>query len=44
MVNFTLYVNMLLIEQVDKFFRETFHPSTMSDIINVKKRIRVLLK
>ena len=37
MVKPTLNVNKVFIEQVEKFLKEKFHPSTTSGIINVMK-------
>ena len=34
-VNPTLYINKAFTERVEKFFKEIFHPSTMSGIRNV---------
>ena len=38
MVNPTLHVNKVFVEQVDKCLIENFHQSTMTDIINVLKK------
>ena len=43
MVNPTLNINTVFRENVDKCFKYTFNSSTMSGMINVMKKKRVLL-
>ena len=38
MINSTLHVNKLFIEQVGKCSRDTFHPNTMENIRNIMRK------